>query len=350
MFKLKKKRGFLWLVTIFILVTAISSPIYASEKKLPDKSSDIEKIDINIQITGVDDRINGMIKDELTTIDSYLEKIVVNRPIHSIILASNLYEPILERMFRWKLPGFKAQVEMEAGSHLKIDTKLIPQGQLIEDIQLKLNSNSIPNFVLFSLEKMIESKLAIFYGMPVEFVDIYESYLLTTIRKEIKSQGLDDYIYLKGEPKLSTGQTTDLDMQLELSNYKIDLRSKLRIKKDSLSPAFNLSVGRVINSKLMLRLEDELILTPLDNNLSFGLDYSFNPQLKGSIDYRLQDSDLELAVNWRKDRYGLSLSQAYPGKNLKDIKIGVDYYPGVNSRISLFHQDNNTWLTLELDL
>ncbi|AZR73974.1 hypothetical protein BBF96_11580 [Anoxybacter fermentans] len=314
--------------------------------KLEPTSILVEKVNLNLKLRGINDRIVRAVDREIAAIVQDVENFMVGLPIESLVWASDVIEPLLHRLIQWQLPGFESTVKLDIGSEIKVDLTLIPKGQLVNDIQLDLKTDSLPQLLVILLEESIEEKLAVFEGIPVEFLEKYRDRLIQAIEDEIDKRGWSKFIYLNSKPEVRIGSTTHLTLNVDWIDYQIDFIGELNIGINAPEPALHLSLGKKVGPDTMLKLRDQIILNKLSGIFSVRLEHYLGAGLSTAIEYRIQESRWNAALDWRKDNFGFTFSQNLPGE-IKSFRLACNFYPGPYTRTSLVYQNNHLWLSLQ---
>lgn len=306
----------------------------------------IEEVDLELHLIGLSKQIVQVVDQELRSINRVMENVLIGLPVDALGWADDLIEPMLIQVIRWQLPGFDPEIDLEMGTKIKVDLTLRPEGELVQDIQVDVRTHSLPQMLVNPLEEKIEDKLGVFYGLPVKLLDKYQDRVITIIEDQIQESRWSNYVYLTDKPEIQLGKTTDLALNIDWFDYQIDFIGELNIAHDAPDPALHVALSRMVWPLTKLELKSKITLNRLIGNWSLGLEHQWNEQLTSKVAYQIQDANWLGEIDWKQSSYGVTVSQSIPGR-IGNTKLAVNYYPRLNTKLSLVQENQRLWISLQ---
>lgn len=305
----------------------------------------VEKVELNLQLRGVSDKIVQVIDGEMAEINQQVEAMLLGIPVEAFVWAEDLIKPALLQWIQWKLPGFKPTVDLNLGPVIRADLTLTPEGPLVQDIEVNLETQSLPRLLIGPLAGRLEAELAVFHGLPVRFLENYQDRILEEVEQALQNQRWGKHIYLSQKPKLVLGPTTHLGLDVEWIDYQIEMIGELSLGMNAPSPALHLSLGKRLGMRTMFKVEDVFTLQRPMGTIRVGVEHRLSDLFTAKVEYGIRDAEWRAALEWRKNRYGITLSQPIPGR-LSDLQASLHYDLAAHSQVSLVYEKKNLWVTV----
>lgn len=309
----------------------------------------IEDVEVDLEIRGINEQIDKIIAAEVELIEDKIKSVLLGLPIDALIWASDLFEPLILQFVKWQLPGFQPTIDLELGSEIAVNLTLVPKGQLVEEIEIDLITQSLPRIVTKALEKRLEDELQIFQGMPLQLLENYQGRIVSMIEELISDDKRNRYIYLNQPPKLEIAPATQLVLDVDWIDYHLDFLGEVTIGYQKFEPAFLLSLGKNLGTNTTIKLENRITLDNLLGALSLVFEQSMGAGLTTKFAYRFKNSEIDAALDWKRNKFGLTIAQIYPGE-VKDTQISLNYYPELSTKLSFVYQNSSLWLSLQKSL
>lgn len=308
----------------------------------------IESVELNLQLQNLNDTISQVIDSQLAGVRKQVEEMLIGLPIDALIWADDVIEPLLYRLVKTHAPGFEPKIDLTIDRQMKVNLSLKPVGQLVEEIQIDLRTNSLPQLLTRPLERMAEAEAAPFIGLPVEFLRKYEDRLSDAVEDALHQNKWGKHVYLSQKPVLTVGPATHLQLDAEWIDYQVDFVGELNLGKwaPKPGPALHLSLGKRFGRTTMVKLKDTMTLDHLLGTWSVVLAKEFPAGFTAEMEYRFRQADWKTSLDWRKDSYGITMTQQVPGE-FKDFQVSLNYYPAANTQVSLNSGRNGLWISLQ---
>ena len=144
----------------------------------------------------------------------------------SSVDASDWAGGILRRMVRSEvekeLPEFKAAVDVvREDSRTVVQVVIYPVGQLVQDINYSMESQSIPNLLLLDLKQRYAQKAEALRGLPVDFVKKHQMELENLLLTDLKNEKSVQRHNLEPSVKLVPASTLGVEIGMGSDKYKI---------------------------------------------------------------------------------------------------------------------------------
>ncbi|MCK4260060.1 MAG: hypothetical protein KAX49_13865 [Halanaerobiales bacterium] len=319
--------------------------------ELKPTSTLIEEVNLDLEILKIDERIVQIVDKEIAVIKKNIENYLLGFPIESLIWADDIIKPLIENLIEWQLPGFAATLEIEIGSTIKVGLVLEPVGKLVRDIQVEVNTHSFPRLLILPIQEHIEESLAIFQGLPVEFLNKYKDRLTDAAYGVIDGSNWARNLYWNSEPEIIFDTVTHLYLDVNWIDSQIDFKGELNLglRRLRLQPVFELYFGKIVGPHTMVSLKDRIILDKWKNDWSLGLEYYLNSNWTIATEYQIQDFQWKGIVDWHNSQYGITVSKIFSG-NIDDFRLAFNYYYKSDTQISLIYEDDNAWISLQQGL
>ncbi len=309
----------------------------------------IEKVKVDLQIQGVNDKIVEVVNEELEMVSNEITEVMLGLPVDSLHWSSDVIKPILYHLVKWQLPGFEPTIDLGIGKEITVDLKLVPTGELIKDIQIDIVTQSLPRIFSNALEKRIELELKIFEGLPVALLDKYQDKVIEIVDQAIYNNGRNEFVYLNDRPQMDVGSVTNLTIDVDWIDYKMEFLGEVSVGVNAPGPALYLSLGKRLGTDTVLQLQNKITLDRLLGTVSIDLEHNFGANFVANVGYNLNDSKINARLDWRKGKFGATLNQTYPG-DFRDSRISINYYLRPYTKLSLTHQNKNIWLSIQQSL
>lgn len=305
----------------------------------------VEKVELNLQLQGISDKIVQVIDGEMTEFSRQAEAMLLGMPVDAFVWAEDVIRPALLQWLQWKLPGFTPALALDLGSVIWADLTLTPQAPLVQDIQVNLETQSLPRLLIGPLEERLEEELALFHGLPVRFLEKYQDRILEEAEAALRARGWSKHVYLADKPKLVLGPTTALDLNVEWTDYRMEMIGEVSIGMGAPSPAFHLSLGKRLGTRTVFKVED--VFTPERplGTVKASIEQRLGGNFTAGIEYGLRSAEWRAMLDWQKDRYGVTVSGPI-SRNLDHVRLSLHYDLAKYSQISLNYERENLWVTL----
>lgn len=234
-------------------------------------SAAVENVFVDLQFSGVEPGTAGLLKARLPELQSRIESIIKG----SSVDASDWAGGILRRMVRTeveeKLPEFKAAVDVvREDDRTVVQVVIYPVGQLVQNVDYSMTSQSIPNLLLLDLKQRYAKKADALRGLPVEYIKRHQAELETLLLTELQNEKSVQMHNLAPAVKLSPGSTLGVEIDMGSDKYKIWFEGYGDIGRNDDNISGRAHIGKFISKRDEIFGEVGLTLDDVEWDFSAG--------------------------------------------------------------------------------
>lgn len=305
----------------------------------------IEKVDFNLQLSGIDDKMIQVIHAETAGISHQAEEYLIGLPVGAFTWADDVVQPLLYAMIQEQFPGFTTTVNLSIGPEIKVDVSLLPKGERVKDLAVDITTHSLPQSLMYPLEAQVQKELELFRGMPLELLQKYHDRIVNEVEDAVQESKWGRYVYLRGKPQLVIGPKTELKLDIEWLDFELNFIGELNIGAEAPEPALHLGIGKQLGAYTTIRLQDRIALNKLKSTVSIGVDNYIGAGVTAQVYYEIREARWRTGIDWRHGKYGVSYTQFTPGE-FKNGQLALNYYPLEHSKLALIYSEQRVWLSL----
>jgi len=190
-----------------------------------------------------------LVRQDVGDITEKVRNLLVGLPIDAVDWAGSLSKTLLREYLEAQLPEFRSGIDIAAGSVTTVRVSLLPQGPVVQDVQVSLRSKTIPNVLLLTARPDIETTADELRGLPVSFVERHNVYFTNRIGNQAAQLPAARRYELAVTPMLEPGRETKVILNAETDRYKITLEGHLDMGREKNNTAVQLHVGKYIGSR-----------------------------------------------------------------------------------------------------
>mgnify|MGYP001053610747 FL=1 len=203
-------------------VSVNAGAVTSIDMRVAPWSAAVENVFVDLQFSGVEAGTAGLLKKRLPELQERIEYIIKGSSVDANDWAGGILRRLVRSEVEEKLPEFKAAVDVvREDNRTVVQVVIYPVGQLVQNVDYSMTSESIPNLLLLDLKQRYAEKAEALRGLPVEYVKRHqqelESMLLTDLQNE-KSVRLHN---LAPAVKLVPGSTLGVEIGMGSDKYKI---------------------------------------------------------------------------------------------------------------------------------
>lgn len=268
-------------------------------------SAAVENVFVDLQFSGVEPSTAGLLKARLPELQSRVESIIKG----SSVDASDWAGGILRRMVRTeveeKLPEFKAAVDVvREDERTVVQVVIYPVGQLVQNVDYAMTSQSIPNLLLLDLKQRYAQKADALRGLPVEYVKRHHAELETLLLTELENEKSVKMHNLAPSVKLSPGSTLGVEIGMGSDKYKIWFEGYGDIGRNDDNISGRAHLGKFISKRDEIFGEVGLTLDDVEWDFSAGyaLHYgktTFSYMRRGPDGQNVYRAEHDFTSKWR---------------------------------------------------
>lgn len=230
----------------------------------------IREVYTRLEVSGIDPALQPLVTDGLASLDEVGLKLLGGLPVQALSWARFALEPLLAAELQRRLPGFQVATEFEAGEVTTVAARLVPQGELVRRVNVRLTSDSIPAVALRQMNAELDARAGLMKGLPVAFLEAYREPIQREIDRRVSASPSISRWGLAVRSRLAPGAETLLELGVESTAWRLRLEGVLNIGTTAPPPELRLSGGRTLGPVEAL-VATQLALTTLEQRLQFGV-------------------------------------------------------------------------------
>lgn len=233
----------------------------------------ISNVKVDLQFSGVDLKSAAMLKKRIPNLEFELKQIITGASIDAVDWAGSILRNQVREKVEQALPDFKAAVDVindEKSKQALIQVVIYPVGQIVQDINYELHSESIPNIVLMKLKYRYAERCNELRGLPVSYVKRHQRELESIITEELNLEKIIQDFELQPKVSIIPGSDTNIDISLSTKKYKIWAEGYADLGRDKDNLSGKLHLGKYFSPKDELFVEEELITDNVHWSTSLG--------------------------------------------------------------------------------
>lgn len=219
----------------------------------------VTDVALEVDFGNIAPEIAGMIGQDLGNIEERIHEVLIGLPIDAVEWAGSISKSMVRELLADQLPEFRANLEVVPGTRTVVKLSLIPQGKMIQDVQVALRSQSIPNLLLLQARPEISGAANILTGLPVDFVERHKAYFMQRIEEIVAGQAVVKRYGLTVAPVMNVASSTEIVVDVETTKYNIALEGYLDFGRDHDSSSAKLHLGRYTSKRDEAFFEAEFV-------------------------------------------------------------------------------------------
>lgn len=291
----------------------------------------VSKIHLNIEIQNLAQEITPLLDEIQDNLEAELNQIFNGLPVASIAWADGIFTLVINYLIERELPGFVADFSIEPGPSTTLNLVLSPTKPVVNEIQIKYNSSTIPIWLLQSKIKSIQSRFDALKGIPVDFLIHYQHKLERLLIEYVSSKPELLMYGLTANFGIKPGVRTTIEITLDSKNYRTNLEARYFFGEEEGYGNFQGYFGYLFNDyEVFLR---GYLGEDSGGKLKTGFKLPLSTNFSGGFEYEIKQKHKNFWFHYQFER----------GDYL-DLKIGLEDTP--NEAVIGFCLNNN--LNLEL--
>lgn len=253
------------------------------------------------------DEISQKIEDELNQVFSGL-------PVASVSWAEDIFGLVVDYLIEREFPGFKSKFVIEPGTVTNINLTLEPVEPVVTEVEAVYASSTIPPWLIASKVKPYEEKFALIKGVPVEFLQHYQSRLEKVLTSYLNGFPELTKLGLTTRLRITPGGKTQVELTIDSKHWRTGVEARFFTGDDDAYTNIQGYLGYLIKDYEIFA-KGILGETP-GGNLKLGIKAPLASNLSGGLEYAPEDRFNNVWFHYRFER----------GDYL-DLKLGLDGAP-----------------------
>ena len=289
-----------------------------------------------------------LVRQDTGELTEKVRNMLVGLPIDAVDWAGSLSKTLLREYLQAQLPEFRAGIDITPGTTTAVKITLLPEGTVVQDIQLSLRSKTIPNVLLQTARPDVEATAGELRGLPVSFVERHSAYFINRIEKQAAQLPAVRRYDLTLNPTLEPARETKVTLNAETDRYKVTLEGHLDVGRQEDNTAAQLHVGKYIGRRDEAFLE--VVFYPSEVSWQFmpGWEHRIGMNTNVGIKYNAGDKQAILCLNQPLAHNWSFRLERTPATGYSEAGIRYKFHDFISAEYVVTNHDN--WLRLIADL
>ncbi len=290
----------------------------------------------------------GLVRQDMGDVSEKVRNLLVGLPIDAVDWAGSMSKTLLHEYLEAQLPDFRTGIEIIAGPVTTVKISLLPQGPVVQDVQVSLRSKTIPNVLLLTARPDVEATAGELRGLPVSFVERHLAYFASRIQQKASQLPAVRRYELALTPVLEPGRETKVVLDAETDRYKITLEGHLDMGRQRDNTAAQLHVGKFLNKRDEAYMEVVFFPSQIAWQFKPGVFHRFGTNTNIGMKYNITDNQAVLCLNQPLSHdWSLRLERT-PASGQTEIGFRYRLHDFISMEYIITNHDN--WLRLIGDL
>ena len=266
-------------------------------------------------------------------------------PVDSADWGTGLARTVVREWFVDQLPEFRPEVEVSVGKKTQIKLTMTPQAPLVQALKVTLRSRSLPNVLLYNVQKDLEQEGQGWLQLPVSFVARYEKTLADQLLAKaathswVKQMGLQMRLV-----EVRAGPVTEVVLDAESRYYRMFAEGYLDMGKKNEATRVRLHAGWKAMPQSELFVEGDFFPNDVKNRWYSGLGWQVSSQTEAGVKYQFRDGE---KIIWMRQQLGGPWSlrlERYEDKHASELGVRYRLHEFLSAEYVLTNEER--WLRL----
>lgn len=257
----------------------------------------VQDVSIEVDYGSLSPATADLVRKDMGDLNEKVRNLLVGLPIDAVDWAGSLAKTILREYLEAQLPEFRAGIDITSGTAAAVHISLLPQGPVIQDVQVSLRSKTIPNVLLLTARPDVEATAGELRGLPVAFVERHSSYFTGRIGTRAAQLPAARRYDLTLIPSLEPARETRVTLNAETDRYKVTLEGHLDMGRERDNTAIQLHAGKYISKRDETFME--VLFFPNSVTWKFfpGWEHRIGSNTNVGIKYNVSDNQAVLCLH-----------------------------------------------------
>ncbi len=257
----------------------------------------VRDVTLDIDISGLSPELVKLIKKDMGKLEDQVANVLVGLPVDSVEWAGGVSKTVIRELLANQLPEFRSNLEITAGQHTNVKLLLVPQGPVIDNIQVSLRSRTIPNILLAEARPPVLEAAGMLRGLPVAFAERHKEYFATEVQKAAAKHPVAKQYGLTLTPVINPGVDTDIILNAETTKYRITLEGSLDMARENDNTSAKLHFGKFTGKRDEIFMEIKFIPDNLNWEFEPGWGHKFTESTIAGLRYNVSERQSTLWLN-----------------------------------------------------
>ncbi|MBP1764349.1 MAG: hypothetical protein H6Q65_1407 [Firmicutes bacterium] len=289
-----------------------------------------------------------LVRQDLGDVNEKVRNLLFGLPIDAVDWAGSMSKTLLREYLEAQLPDFRAGIEIVPGPLTVVKISLLPQGPVVQDVQVSLRSKTIPNVLLLTARSDVEATAGELRGLPVAFVERHLSYFTSRMQQKASQLPAVRKYELTLTPVLEPGREARVLLDAETDRYRVTLEGHLDMGRQKDNTAVQLHAGKYIGKRDEAYMEVVFFPSQIAWQFMPGVFHRFGANTHVGVKYNITDDQAVLCLNQPLSHdWSLRLERT-PAAEQNEIGFRYRLHDFISLEYIITNHDN--WLRLVGDL
>jgi hypothetical protein len=209
----------------------------------------VHDVKLEVDVGSVSPDVLALVKKDIGDLETQVNGLLVGLPIDAVDWAGSVSKVVIRDMMAMQLPEFYANLDIISGSRTIVKLSLSPRGPLVQSVHVSLQSQTIPNLLLFQVRPTVEEATNNLIGLPVAFIDRHRDYFTAKLMATAAQHPVTRRYGLSLTPVINAGSDTEVILQAETTKYRVLLEGYLDIDRVNDATSVKLHAGQLLNKR-----------------------------------------------------------------------------------------------------
>ena len=284
----------------------------------------VEKTDFHWDDNGFPPKGREALHGRVEMLKKVVDEVLLGMPVDAADWGAGLVRTVVRDWFEDQLPEFRPEVEVSVAKTTQIKLTMTPRAPLVQALKVTLRSRSLPNVLLYSVQKDLEQEGQGWLQLPVSFVARQEKALADQLLLKaaahswVKQLGLQMRLV-----EVRAGPVTEVVLDAESRYYRMFAEGYLDMGKKDEATRVRLHAGWKATPQGELFVEGDFFPNDVKNRWYSGVGWQVSSQTEAGVKYKFQDGE---KIFWMRQQLGGPWSlrlERYEDQH--DSELGVRY-------------------------
>ncbi|WP_018702898.1 hypothetical protein [Anaeromusa acidaminophila] len=305
----------------------------------------VEKTDLTWDDSGFPSRGRETLRFQVETLKKVVDEVLLGMPVDAADWGAGLVRTVVREWFEDQLPEFRPEVEVSVAKTTQVKLTMTPRAPLVHALKVTLRSRSLPNVLLYTVQKDLEQEGQGWLQLPVSFVARQEKALAEQLLLKaathawVKQLGLQMRLV-----EVRTGPVTEVVLDAESRYYRMFAEGYLDMGKKDEATRVRLHAGWKATPQGELFLEGDFFPNDVKNRWYSGLGWQVSSQTEAGVKYKFQDGE---KIFWMRQQLGGPWSlrlERYEDQHASELGVRYRLHEFLSAEYVLTNEER--WLRL----
>ncbi|MBP2654218.1 MAG: hypothetical protein H6Q73_1787 [Firmicutes bacterium] len=286
----------------------------------------------------------ALVKRDLGDLEEQISSILVGMPVEAVDWSGGVAKATIRETLAAQLPEFRANLEIMPGQITVVKLALLPAGPIVQDVQVAVRSQSIPNILLLEARQPVEDAATMLRGLPVAFVERHGDFFRDRLTAAVASNSVVKRYGLGLSISLNSGVDTEIKINAESKRYRVTLEGFLDVGRKEDSTSARLHFGNYLGKQHEAFVETTFIPESVSWKVTPGWGYRIAQSTETGIKY---DLNKMCSIIWVKNDLGKNWTlrlERLPASGYTELGVRYKLHEYLSAEY-VFTNDNK-WLRL----